>query len=521
MDAIVEGFAIYEELKDRIKSAMRGINGVSTDPNGLFYCECEMFDRDGLSEAQVADVLDGRARVLTNGETRFEQMTPMGALCRLLADSYQEDMWSIEDYVLEQLKKDEDVAAWMGLHNLDDEGLKECLDDVWYVQPPMDDYLKQDVCMDIMLDTGDANYEFTCNNLASADIDSVEDFDENSSLLWLCEQQGVTRDELLAAFDKGSAHTDEVVSLRARKVEIVSELQEFGFVSPRYTDQVWHTGAYQEYSRLQTQLSKLSKEMQTLSEKRVQNSLSYQDYLKQHFDRFERLDPMTEEQFAERKAEILERLSSKEEAVCTEYARVKDQLDFKTDYRTIALLQLEYKDINRKLKELAQTEEYQKAEFIDSVCEEVHNMSSHMGAVLFLVKMPLENALRLREVVAAEASLNHSYRYEDRTGLGSIVLDKATRVGLFDPCGGGSLMNIALWEDVEIPVKAIGSVELDAARGERSFMSVYGENDEAFELTLKEIKPQSGKIVDNLVADASLRSGGNSPAERNEIGLDI
>ena len=512
--------ADYAELKEKIREALRGMVGVSVDENGFYYTECDKDYRDELSDEQIADVLSGRFRFRVDGKERFEEMEPMDALYGLLADGYQEELWRIEDDLLGELKKNEDLTGWMAAHDIDEDGLKECLNDVWYVQPPVEDYLKQDVCMDIMLDTGDANYEFTCNNLASSDIESVEDFDENSSLLWLCEQQGVTREELLAAFEKGTAHSDEVIGLRARKAELVAELQGFGFVAPRFAERVVHTGAYQEYARLQAQLGKLSKEMQSLQEKHTQNSLSYQEYLKRHFDRFERLDPMPEEQFIEKRKEILEHFDVKLKAAGAEYARVKDQLDFRTDYRRIAVLQSEYHDVKRHLDALSQTEDYKKAEFVNSVVEEVRNMSSHMAAVTFLVKMPLEEAIRLQEVIDGEASLNHSYNFEDRTGQGVIVLDKETRVGLFDPCGGGSLFNIAIWKDVEIPLRAIGAFGLDAARGEYSFMSIYGENDEGFEESLKEIReaPQH-EMVENILADAALRSneGGmpQAPGDRD------
>lgn len=500
----------FTDLKDRIKDVLRGMNGVSVDENGFYYCECDKDYRDELSDEQVADVLAGKFRFRVDGKERFEKMEPRNVLYNILAEGYQEEMWRIEDEVLGEVKKNADVARVMNEIGIDEVTLAECLRDVFYVSVPVDDYLKQDVCMDILLDTGDANHEFTCNNLLDSDIEGVEDFDDDSSLLWLCEQQGVSREELLAAFEKGTAHSDEVVRLQERKDAIVSELRNFGFQESRLGEPVTHTGAYQEYAGLQAKLVRLTKEIQRLSTKRAENAISYPEYLKQHFDRFERLDPMSEAQFEVRKAEVLERFDAKLEAANKEYAQVKDRLDFGTDYRRIAILQSEYKGISRHLKGLAETDEYKKAEFVDSVCEEMHNMSSDVGAVTFLVKMPLEEAMRVQEVMDGEAALNDSYEYGERTGKSVIVLGKDVRCGLFDTVnGGGSVFEIGLLKDVEIPVRAIGEFGLDAARGEWAFMSIYGTNDELFEESLKEIKvaPQMERVED-VISVAVERCGG-------------
>lgn len=495
-------------LTEKIREVLQGMNGVSVDANGFYYCECEMSLRDSLSDAQISDVLAGIFRCRVNGKEQIEKTEPRNALCNILAECYQDEMWRIEDEILDVLREDSDIAAMFSGAGSDEEQMTEqlitCLEDVWYVQPPVDEYLKQDVCMDIMLDTGDMNYGFACNYIDFSEIKSAEDFDDNSSLLWLCEQQGITREELLAAYDKGSAHSDELLELRARKAELVAELLQFGFVLPKFADRVVHTGAYQEYARLQAQLVRLTKEMQTLSEKRAQNNLSYQEYLKRHFDRFERLDPMSEEQFKEKKAEILERLDAKLETAAAEYSRVKDRLDFGTDYRRIAMLAEEHRSIQWKLSDLEKTEEYKKAEFVDSVINEVNNLSSSVGLVTFLVKMPLEEAIRIGEVIDGEMSLNSSYSYGDRTGRSSFVLGKDVRCGLLDITnGGGSYQfDIALYKDVEIPTKAIYRVVPDEELGSYGFMSTYGMNDEPYEEALKEIRVVVPEKVEDLIAAA-------------------
>lgn len=54
-----------------------------------------------------------------------------------------------------------------------------------------DHYLKETVCANIIIDTGDGNYDFTLNNLYQAD-----EINEDSALLWLAKAQGYTKEQL-------------------------------------------------------------------------------------------------------------------------------------------------------------------------------------------------------------------------------------------------------------------------------------------------------------------------------------
>ena len=242
-----------------------------------------------------------------------------------------------------------------------------------------------------------------------------------------------------------------------------------------------------------------------LRTKLEQNDISYQEYLKKHFDRFERLDPMSEEQFDAKKAEVLANINKKLEMANAAFAQAKEQLDFHKDYRQIAILQDEYKDVRRQLADAAKTDEYQKAAFINSVHNEILNASS-VGVVTFLVKMTLDEAIRLTEIVHGEREANRSYYYEDRTGLSSIVIGKDVRCGLMDDCsGGGSVFEIGLLKDVEIPVKALYRAVPDRCNGNYGFMEIYGADEEFFKPALKEIHEVRQPLVQELISDASDR----------------
>lgn len=122
--------------------------------------------------------------------------------------------------------------------------------------------------------------------------------------------------------------------------------------------------------------------------------------------------------------------------------------------------------------------------FTKSVISEFQNLSSHMGTLTFLVSMPLSRYLELKEAIKEEEPLNNSYYYDERKGDGYITISKDTECGLFDAWqGGGSVLEIALEKDVDIPFKAIWTSWIDVNKGcpyGYSVDEVYGLTDEAW-----------------------------------------
>ena len=115
--------------------------------------------------------------------------------------------------------------------------------------------------------------------------------------------------------------------------------------------------------------------------------------------------------------------------------------------------------------------------FLETVLQEVAN-GYGCEALTFCVKMTLGQAISLKEKMKSNPN-------------GSIVIDKKTECGLFDPwSGGGSVLEIACEKDVEIPFKNIWKFYIDESRSNRydSIHNVYGTDDSIWRDCLKEIK---------------------------------
>lgn len=132
--------------------------------------------------------------------------------------------------------------------------------------------------------------------------------------------------------------------------------------------------------------------------------------------------------------------------------------------------------------------------FLRSMRKELANMPSHMATLTFLVKMTLENLLKLNELMKLQDRDGHHYDACENPDCGCIVIAKNTETGLYDPWGGGgSVLEIELEKDVELPVKFIRSALPDGGDG-YSISNVYGLCGSVWRDTIKEIrKPKEEK----------------------------
>lgn len=125
---------------------------------------------------------------------------------------------------------------------------------------------------------------------------------------------------------------------------------------------------------------------------------------------------------------------------------------------------------------------------LQSIRVECANMTSHMQTLTFLVSMTLEQLIQLNEMIALQDKDGHKYDATKRPDCGTITLAKNTETGLYDPWnGGGSVLEIQLEKDVEIPIKFIRSALPDGGDG-YSICGVYGLISSAWRDTVKQIK---------------------------------
>ena len=171
-----------QEFKQAAEAALATV--CWRDDQGYYYTEIYADYRDNLDDLILEKICNSE-----DPRCRFWEW---------LDEAYMDCSWEYEDDVAKRVFEDEDVAEFVNDDNRDE--AKEILRDMFYVKLPEKHFLNQEVLVDILVDTGDANYDYTLNNFTPHyDACDDEPISEESSLLWLARQQGYTKTQLKQA----------------------------------------------------------------------------------------------------------------------------------------------------------------------------------------------------------------------------------------------------------------------------------------------------------------------------------
>lgn len=194
-----------EKLASNLKDAIRDV--LSTicwkDENGLFYEEIYADYRDTLDDCTLKKICNDDH--------------PREKLWELLDEWYRDCEWEYADNVIKQVLKDEKVAELV--ENPDADEIRELIRDQFYIRYPEEHFLKEDVLVDLVIDTGDMNYDFNSNIIGGHYDASDDSIPEESSLLWLARQQGYKKSELKKVLaDRGKCESPLLKSIYVETV---------------------------------------------------------------------------------------------------------------------------------------------------------------------------------------------------------------------------------------------------------------------------------------------------------------
>jgi hypothetical protein len=119
----------------------------------------------------------------------------MDAFYDELEEFVRDSTWYAEDEVLAIVKDNWDEEEYGGFIQFQD-AITDYLREIVYFNFNYNHFLSQDVYVNVLVDTGDSNYDYTLNNFASYNASNDEEIDEESSILWLVRQQGYTKEQL-------------------------------------------------------------------------------------------------------------------------------------------------------------------------------------------------------------------------------------------------------------------------------------------------------------------------------------
>ena len=407
---------------------------------------------------------------------------PRGMFSETIDESFRENCWQEERDLLSALKQNLSEASL----EYDEDELREYVQEHVYINIPTDEILsKNEVCINIIVDTGDADYEFTKNSFAHGYYGDREEIDDESSLLWLAEQQGCGKEDLRRALKEGTAFDAESTRIReeyeqAQKVlETFGKREAFGYKN--------HQGPYKQAERIQEEMSKCTVQI-SLAEKTLSETPStYEDYLRECESREVRTR-MSAESFATKRDEIIEKAKGRIRDCQDRISSLQEEIGEKHLEPVLEAIEA-YKSAFGKHLELTRTEEYKKCRMLDSLIECSASTTSGMNALTFCVKMPLSDYLDLRDAMEREKSLNKSSDPEERTGTGEVVLSSTTHAILYDAwSGAGSSADIELCADVHLPIRLIDSATPDGIDG-YGVKEIYGTDSSFYSDSLIGISP--------------------------------
>lgn len=203
----------HDEIKADILQYLSDEYWYCKDKNGRFNVEMYADYRDELCESSINEILQAD--------------DPYAAFYEKMDEMYMEEEWHLFDEEFDKIMKRYDIP-------------EECEDDARYIleayldfYAPTDHFLKQDVCVDIMMDTGDGNYDYVLNSVYPCWYgQEKERIDDKSSLLWLAKQQGYTKTQLWRALLTGDISDPKgfLESCRQEVANITSQMNTLTFL---------------------------------------------------------------------------------------------------------------------------------------------------------------------------------------------------------------------------------------------------------------------------------------------------
>ena len=180
--------------------------------NGDSVCfEMEVFANydDSMSEKEAAEILSS-----PNPEDEFNDR-----IFEWYAETEDNQFDELLAEVNTALEKDSRFID--GLDDGDYEEIKDYLRDITASVFPFERYLKQSFCTDILVDTGDGNYDFTLNNHypSYCGSDKGSSISRLAGITWLAKSQGYTKGALRKALDNGDTSKDPKGFLQSMYVE--------------------------------------------------------------------------------------------------------------------------------------------------------------------------------------------------------------------------------------------------------------------------------------------------------------
>ena len=200
-----------DKLEQAVSALLDVQPGYCRQEDGMFSYEIYVDYRDEMDNKTAIRILQSE--------------NPMQTFWEQLDEWYRDYQWTLEDELEQQLRAgltDSNGPYPEGLSDEDDAALREMLMDMVYYSLPSGHFLKQTFHVDIMVDTGDGNFDYTLNSVYPCWYGDYEaPVDPRAGIAWLAGTQGYTRGRLKRALRLGDM-ADPKGFLQSMRVELAN-----------------------------------------------------------------------------------------------------------------------------------------------------------------------------------------------------------------------------------------------------------------------------------------------------------
>lgn len=153
---------------------------------------------------------------------------PMDKFYELLSEIYTESEWDYQDELAKEMgDKWDEKTPWDEV----EDDVRTFIQERVFYDYPADHYLNTTVEVDIMVDTGDGNYDFTLNSVyPHYDGHYGDTIDNHASILWLAKQLGYTKTQVNKALrDNEFCDSDFLRLLRQEVINCTTHMNAITF----------------------------------------------------------------------------------------------------------------------------------------------------------------------------------------------------------------------------------------------------------------------------------------------------
>ena len=200
-----------DKLKQAVSDVLDTLLSVERQEDGTFSCEIYADCRDEMDDKTAIKLLHSEYPMLTFWEKMDEW--------------YQDYQWTLGEELEKEVRAKltaTDGPYPEGFSDEDDDRMLDTLHDLVYFQLPADHFMKQTFYVNIMVDTGDGNVDYTLNSAYPRWYGKYgEPIDPRAGIAWLAKTQGYTRGRLKRALRKGDM-ADPKGFLQSMRVELAN-----------------------------------------------------------------------------------------------------------------------------------------------------------------------------------------------------------------------------------------------------------------------------------------------------------